>query len=77
MDIAIDLLSENTMLSAGLHLAGYNNEQIQRVCNNTNLDRFRNFYGTSPKAGCKLWEDLHEIQTFFDVLILTTQIKPN
>jgi hypothetical protein len=51
------------LLDTGLKIAGYTGEQIAKVCNETNLERFRTFYGTSPQPASMLWEDLKTVDT--------------
>jgi hypothetical protein len=38
-------------------------EQIAKVCKETNFGRFHTFYGTLPQPASMLWEDLNTVDT--------------
>ena len=56
----VEALTSEKVLSAGLMWAGFDLCRQQRVCDMTNDQRFRTYYGSGPSAVLKVYEDLLE-----------------
>jgi hypothetical protein len=52
------ILTDDEVLGKGLAMVGYNEERQARVKRATNIDRFKDHYGSIPVVYAQLWEDL-------------------
>jgi hypothetical protein len=52
------ILTDDEVLAKGLAMVGYNEERQARVKRATNIDRFKDHYGSIPVVYAQLWEDL-------------------
>ena len=56
------ILTPSEFLKIGLRLVGFKRRRIQRAQPATNIDRFKSFFGSSPRVIAMLWEDLQKTQ---------------
>ena len=54
------IVTADFMLMQGLLMVGFDHHRIQKVLRNTNVMRFRSFYGSDPIVYAKIWNDLHD-----------------
>jgi hypothetical protein len=52
------VVSELKILHKGLQYAGFSNRRQKRVKHETNMERFRSFYGSDPVVYAKILDDL-------------------
>jgi DDE superfamily endonuclease len=54
------IVTADFMLMQGLLMVGFDHHRIQKVLRNTNIIRFRSFYGSDPIVYARIWNDLHD-----------------
>jgi hypothetical protein len=52
------ILTDDEVLSEGLQFVGFNESRQARVKKTTNVQRFKEHYGSIPRVYAQLWEDL-------------------
>jgi len=57
------IISPDEMLKIGLRLAGYKRRRMRRAKKETNIERFKAQYGSSPAVVAAIWEDLQLTET--------------
>lgn len=52
------ILTANEFLRKGLEMVGFDRRRQQRVKRATNIQRFKDYYGSRPIVYAQIWEDL-------------------
>ncbi len=58
------ILTADQVLNQGLTSVGFGNHRIQSMSRVTNLERFRDHYGSNPLVYAQIWEDLQQLAHF-------------
>jgi hypothetical protein len=54
------ILTPSELLKIGLKLVGFQKRRIRRAQKETNIARFKSFFGSSPGVIAMIWEDLQK-----------------
>jgi hypothetical protein len=54
------IITPSEFMEIGLRLVGFKECRIQRAQPATNIDRFKSFFGSSPRVIAMIWEDLQK-----------------